>query len=43
MAAKKKSPKKKAGAAKCSPKRQSVKRMNTARKKLKPGGAKGKY
>lgn len=43
MAVKRKVTKKKAGARKCTPKRQSVKRMNTARKKLKPGGAKGKY
>jgi|TARA_R100001594_G_scaffold127564_2_gene165310 hypothetical protein len=43
MAVKKKVTKKKTGARKYVPKRQSVKRMNTARKKLKPGGAKGKY
>ena len=39
--------KKKTPVKKCSPKakakRQSVKMMNTARKKTKPGGAKGKY
>jgi len=42
MPVKKKTPVKKYPT-KAKAKRQSVKRMNTARKRLKPGGAKGKY
>ena len=43
MATKRSTTKKKVACKAKSRKRQPVSKMNTARKKLKPGGAKGKY